>query len=672
MGLYQKYRPTSLKEFFGNEDLKRDLRPFIKGTRQVPKAILFTGPSGCGKTTLARILAKSMGCLDGDIQELDTADFRGIDSIRDIRRQMSLSSLGSGSRVWILDECFAAGTLISTPDGDVPIDTIRPGDAAYSAAGQDSIVRVFKNKVPLSRVCRLTCDSGLPLLSSVDHLFFTLRGWVEARNLRRGEVLFTGDLWHGKEVPKDLCGMWQAISRCIGEGDLLRQEMPEQKEQFESQSYLQQYLQLLRQAFYDAGGSAQILLSSLLSQGTSGPESLCGVQSENSNGSRGFFQDGRGPAAAQGDESAHAGKQPKQRCQCGAEDFANEVGAWLSRPSEILSGRQWKTVTDADASSGQIAGSRCSGTCHISGSAEAAGISNKLQSGFGNPAGSACYRDRRAGTQHPDSQKQGCKEAGQVGIVRLESFEIFQPSDFGKCGWNCIGDKELAQGYVEFYDLEMAKHHSYFANGRLVHNCHKLTNDAQNALLKALENPPAHVYFILCTTDPQLLLKTVLTRCTQFVVESLSVSDLVDVLDAVCEGEQADVSTDTLKAIARSAGGSPRAAISALERVLARDPAEYDQAVEAFSAMETQVKDLCQTLMAGRAKWKEVATMIKGIREEPESVRRAVLGYMSAVLLSGQDNPRAAHVIECFKEPYFNNGTAGLVLSCYYGLMSNE
>ena len=105
MGLYQKYRPTNLKDFFGNDGLKRDLKPFLEGRRTPPKSILFTGPSGCGKTTLARILAYTIGCAEGDINELDTADFRGIDSIRDIRRQMNLVPLGGQARVWILDEC---------------------------------------------------------------------------------------------------------------------------------------------------------------------------------------------------------------------------------------------------------------------------------------------------------------------------------------------------------------------------------------------------------------------------------------------------------------------------------------------------------------------------------------------------------------------------------------
>lgn len=303
MGLYQKYRPQRLKDFVGNEILKKDLLPFLTGKRTPPKAVLFTGPSGAGKTTLARIYARRIGCSPMDITELDTADFRGIDSIREIRSQMGLATFGGGNRCWILDEC------------------------------------------------------------------------------------------------------------------------------------------------------------------------------------------------------------------------------------------------------------------------------------------------------------------------------------------------------------------------------HKLTNDAQNALLKALESPPEHVFFVLCTTDPQMVLKTILTRCTQFQVESLSASELVEVLERVCRGEGADIDEDILRQLAKGAGGSPRGAISMLERLLARDPEDYDEVLQSFEGYEVQIRELCQALIAGRAKWKEIAGMIKGIKEEPETVRRSVLGYMNAVLLSGKDSARAAYILDCFKEPYFNTGPAGLTLSCYAGLM---
>lgn len=204
--------------------------------------------------------------------------------------------------------------------------------------------------------------------------------------------------------------------------------------------------------------------------------------------------------------------------------------------------------------------------------------------------------------------------------------------------------------------------------GWILDEVHRCTSDAQAALLKALESPPAGVHFFLCTTDPQQLLKTVLTRCTQFEVQPLEDEELVRLLGRVCNAENVDVPEKILTQIAGQANGSSRAALSMLERVIGRPDADYEGQIDSFQEQETQVRQLCQALLKKR-KWAEVANILKGIKQEPESVRYAVLGYMNAVLLSGKDVPQAAVVIESFKEPYFHTKAAGLTLSCYSSVL---
>jgi hypothetical protein len=63
--------------------------------------------------------------------------------------------------------------------------------------------------------------------------------------------------------------------------------------------------------------------------------------------------------------------------------------------------------------------------------------------------------------------------------------------------------------------------------------------------------------------------------------------------------------------------------------------------------------------------WKKISIILKGIEAEPEKVRYAVLGYMSSVLLSGNNSSRAAMIIECFEEPFYNSGKAGLYKASY-------
>ena len=103
MELYKKYRPKTFKDIVGQEQTVSILTSMGKKGK-IPHFIMFTGESGCGKTTLARILKDKLKCSDRDFKELNAADFRGIDMVRDIRRTINLSPLSGSVRIWLLDE----------------------------------------------------------------------------------------------------------------------------------------------------------------------------------------------------------------------------------------------------------------------------------------------------------------------------------------------------------------------------------------------------------------------------------------------------------------------------------------------------------------------------------------------------------------------------------------
>ena len=101
----------------------------------------------------------------------------------------------------------------------------------------------------------------------------------------------------------------------------------------------------------------------------------------------------------------------------------------------------------------------------------------------------------------------------------------------------------------------------------IIDEVHMLSPAAFNALLKTLEEPPAHVVFILCTTDPQKILETILSRCQRFDFHRISMEDLEGRLRYVCEQEGFECDEEALQIVARHARGGMRDALSTLEQL---------------------------------------------------------------------------------------------------------
>ena len=101
----------------------------------------------------------------------------------------------------------------------------------------------------------------------------------------------------------------------------------------------------------------------------------------------------------------------------------------------------------------------------------------------------------------------------------------------------------------------------------IIDEVHMLTTAAFNALLKTLEEPPAHVIFVLCTTDPQKILETILSRCQRFDFHRIGNEDIERRLAYVCEQEDFDYDDEALAIVARHAKGGMRDALSTLEQL---------------------------------------------------------------------------------------------------------
>lgn len=102
----------------------------------------------------------------------------------------------------------------------------------------------------------------------------------------------------------------------------------------------------------------------------------------------------------------------------------------------------------------------------------------------------------------------------------------------------------------------------------IIDEVHMLTNQAFNALLKTLEEPPEHVKFIFCTTDPEKIPITVLSRCQRFDFASVETGSIQDRLKQICDSEGVQADDDALLLLARRAAGSMRDSQSLLEQLL--------------------------------------------------------------------------------------------------------
>lgn len=264
------------------------------------------------------------------------------------------------------------------------------------------------------------------------------------------------------------------------------------------------------------------------------------------------------------------------------------------------------------------------------------------------------------------------------------AYLLSGPSGCGKTTLARIIARELGAGERDFHELNSAHDRSvdgirslYSAAARrpwqgevsvyLLDEAHQLTRDAQNAVLKLLEEPPRHAYFILATTDPERLINTIRTRCSAYAVQALPRGAVVRQLEVVCEAEECPEGRPTravLKEIARVSQGSMRQALMALDQVI--DIEDEDEALDAVMEAvgdDYQAIELCRALYKGR-KWPAIQKVLQRISAEPEQVRQTILSYFERIILTEPPGP-AYTIVQHFEHSMIYAKKANLALACW-------
>lgn len=197
-----------------------------------------------------------------------------------------------------------------------------------------------------------------------------------------------------------------------------------------------------------------------------------------------------------------------------------------------------------------------------------------------------------------------------------------------------------------------------------IDEAHRLTGDAQSALLKTLEDTPNHVWFILCTTDPHKLLPTIKTRCTEIKLKQMSFREVHILLCNVLASEGIEIGDAEREKIAEIADGSARKALVILNQVIGLDLKDRMDAIQKADT-KRQAIELARILIDRDGTWAKCAAILKDLEDDPEQVRRLVLGYAQAVVIGG--GPRANRgqlVLDIFKNDFYTSGKPGLVWAC--------
>lgn len=198
----------------------------------------------------------------------------------------------------------------------------------------------------------------------------------------------------------------------------------------------------------------------------------------------------------------------------------------------------------------------------------------------------------------------------------------------------------------------------------IIDEAHKMTADAQEAFLKDLEDTPKHVYVALCTSEPSKLKPTLRGRCSQFQVNKLTEKGMTRLLKGIVKSEGAKLEPEIYETIVNSANGHSRNAIVVLEKVLSVSEDKRAEIAAQADFEIVQSIELSRALIKG-APWSQIAKILTSLKDqEPETIRRQVLGYAQSILLSGKADVRASAMLEEFLEPTYDSGFPQIVYAC--------
>jgi DNA polymerase III gamma/tau subunit len=200
--------------------------------------------------------------------------------------------------------------------------------------------------------------------------------------------------------------------------------------------------------------------------------------------------------------------------------------------------------------------------------------------------------------------------------------------------------------------------------GIIIDECHRLSKQAWDCLLKITEEPPPDVYWFFCTTESAKVPATIFSRATAFTLKHLNRNELSQLLDEICALEQIRLPPAIADLVLTQAEGSPRQLLVNL--AMCRDLANPQEARNVLQAAGShpEVVELCRFLCNGGAggSWSKVASMVNKFKDEDaEGIRIVMQHYLAKAALGAKSDEKAVFFLEMMEQfavPY--NSSEGI------------
>lgn len=589
-----KYRPQNFKDIVGSSKNATILREAVK-RHQEPPAVFLAGSRGCGKTSSARIYAKAMCCenpssdgepcnecdsckdiMDGsypDVIELDAASENSVQGIRDLIKSVSYLPTRGDKKIVIIDECLTSDALVL--DGNcVPrnISDFVDGDTVLSdnkgALCTKTISNCFSRESETLKVKSFFDDvTGTPTHRMLVYSDGTV-AYKMLKDIKIGDSFVLPKKLNENPTDNHNSALGELLGIVMADGILTPYCIQINVSKSFKIEYLDSRLEMLCKALdpmcrcnfsYDKRGArlyrvySKYLVSLLQEYGV-----CIGAKQDKlyldekvfmlDRESRlkcfwayTFFDGANLPRKSRGIEVDGAGSNLIRGFNILLHQMG-VLGIFKLRP-RYHNGKHYLSMGYL-----RFAGPSMHNLVELTYSEIKDRsfldlICKRFEKGFTSEKFS--FMDKVRETRNPQPVVEGYPNDA---YIFSKIYEIAEA------------------GVQQVYDFTVEETHNFIANGFISSNCHVLSQAANNALLKTLEEPPEFVRFVFCTTEPEKVLETIRSRCLMFRFNDITIRDIEKRLRYIADTEKVNIDDAALSVIAKNSNGGMRDAIMLLEQ----------------------------------------------------------------------------------------------------------